>query len=329
MLEIDDDEFVPDRYELNIHVKGLVSPHILSYFGLANIIIGLVTNTISFLIFRFDKTLKKISTFMYLSFIVVLDTLALLVWNLNNFTGPNFNLQIEYTSLFACRFFVFLQYFSLQSSAILLSITTIDRYVTIVAMPGTLLYKLPFSTNRSAFTWSILILAFFVLFNSHILMFNGYYDDLPVGVNETSHFINGQWMVVNLSTTTSDQVYPQQQPRVRDLDCYTYSPNGIPYIGWFFKFWNRVNLVVSSFVPFAIMLVFNILLIQKIYFYNAYPYRRRTRQSRRQTRISIRSYATSLSILAISFLFIILTAPNCVLWGFFYESLIQTSYGPV
>lgn len=302
-----DDDYLPDRYEIKFFIHG--TSKWLSYVSLANILIGLVSNTAAFLIFRLNKNLKHISSFVYLSFIVVLDTLALFVWNLNNFTGPNFNIQVEYLSLLACRVLVYVQYFSLQSSAALLSVATFDRYVTVISVPGSIYHKLPFSTAKSAFRWSLGIIVFFLVFNLHILVFNGYYDEQVMSVNRTmQQLINDTYVNVSkLYTHESD-----------DFHCYSYSADI-----FLIEFWNRVHLIVYSFVPFSIMLVFNLLLIKQMCFYRRFNHRRHSILST----MSFRNNGTSISMIVITFLFILLTAPNYILWGFFYEQLKDSEEG--
>ena len=86
-------------------------------------------NTASFLIFRFDPSMKKISSLVILSFVVVLDNFAVSCWNLNHFLLPNFNKSVTNMSIVTCRLLVFMQYSSLQCSGLLLSLVLIDRYI--------------------------------------------------------------------------------------------------------------------------------------------------------------------------------------------------------
>ena len=94
---------------------------------------------------------------------------------------------------------LFIQYSSLQISAWLLCLLTIDRYVTIMASPGSIYKKLPFSTPKTAFYWSIGIISFFVILNGHELFLNGFYSP-PQLVKETiSEIINGSAKNITIS----------------------------------------------------------------------------------------------------------------------------------
>ena len=79
---------------------------------------------------------------------------------------------------------LFIQYTSLQSSGWLLSLLCIDRFITVMRRPGSIFKRLPFSTNKTAIIWSTGIILVLFILNSHILMFNGFYDP-PVLINKT------------------------------------------------------------------------------------------------------------------------------------------------
>ena len=99
----------------------------MSFLFILNIVLALIGNTSCFIIFRTNKSLKKMSSMVYLSFVAITDTLTLFVWNLNKFTDPNFGFQLTFLHIGLCRFLPFLQHFSLLASASLLSMLTIDR----------------------------------------------------------------------------------------------------------------------------------------------------------------------------------------------------------
>ena len=139
-----------------------------SYFGIIIIGLGLVFNTLTFLIFRLDKELKKMPSIVILSFVCVTDTLSLFTWNLNHFL-IKYNIQIEGVSILSCKIFSFMQYTSLEISGLLLSLCTIDRYFTIASKPGSLFSKLPFGTFRTSLIWSISVISFICLLNSYLL----------------------------------------------------------------------------------------------------------------------------------------------------------------
>ena len=110
---------------------------------------------------------------------------------MDHFYSYYFNTYYEYTNLALCRIMLFIQYTSLQISAWLLCLLTIDRFVTVMGKPGSIYKKLPFSTPKTAFYWSIGIITIFVILNCHEPFLNGFYSPSQL-VNETiSEKING------------------------------------------------------------------------------------------------------------------------------------------
>lgn len=105
---------------------------ILSYVSLVIIVIGFVGNFISFAIFRFHPHFKTMASMVYLSCIAITDSLSLLVWNLDHYLLPNHGIKLEKINETSCRITLFNQFVSLQASALLLSMVTIDRYFIFV-----------------------------------------------------------------------------------------------------------------------------------------------------------------------------------------------------
>ena len=145
----------------------------IAHFNLIPICLGLVGNTICFLIFRFHSSFNRMPSMVFLSFVAVTDTIALFEWNLNHFTVLVYGVDISMSSLAFCRIYTFTQYVVIESSALILSMMCIDRYVTVVSMPGSFMSKLPFRTNRTAFIWSLGIVIFTILLNFHQILFLG------------------------------------------------------------------------------------------------------------------------------------------------------------
>lgn len=140
-----------------------------SNLSIVIIVIGVIFNTLTFLIFRLDKELKKMPSMVILSFVCISDTSSLFIWNLNGFLA-NFNLRIEYFNISTCKFFTFMQYSSLEISGLLLSLCSVDRYFTIVTKPGSFISKLPFGSYKSSFIWSVSIILFVCSLNSYLLL---------------------------------------------------------------------------------------------------------------------------------------------------------------
>lgn len=150
-----------------------ISKYLVAYLSIVIIVFGTVGNMFSFLIFRFHSSFRKFPSMVLLSSVAITDTLALYSWNLNHYSNLLWGIDILFTTLAGCRFFNFLQYTSMQISALTLSIVCIDRYVTVMAMPGSFLRKLPFRTFKTSFSWSIGIVVFCVLLNSHLFFTAG------------------------------------------------------------------------------------------------------------------------------------------------------------
>ena len=66
------------------------------------------------------KNLRKTPTFVFIAFVLPMDTLSLFFWNFNNFYTTFFNFLPVNNNLKTCKIVTFLQMFSLQSSAYLL-----------------------------------------------------------------------------------------------------------------------------------------------------------------------------------------------------------------
>jgi hypothetical protein len=271
---------------------------IISYFSLVIIGIGVVGNLNAFIVLRASRRLNKMSSMTYLSFVVVADTLSLFVWNLNHFIRPIIGTGYEMLEPIKCRIFTFIQYFGLQSSGLLLSMLCVDRYFSIAAMPGSFLSRLPFNTPRSALIWSTLIMSALFVINSHILIFNGYF-----WVNETSVYDASLNATISLTTV--------------QFECYRYS-------SWFTlsPFWDEVNTYLYSFVPFLIMCTFNVLLIVR-------TVRNRQTASNESARQASQRRRMTITLLIITFAFIIMTIPSTIAFGYLYEILQATGWGRI
>lgn len=120
----------------------------VSYIPLVILALGLTFNTITFFIFRYDKSLNYLSLSVYLSFMSITDTLSLLTFNLNHFLVPNFDIAVDYLNWITCRIFSFLQFFSWHASGFLLCIISIDRYFIVTSIPGSFFQEIIFSVPK-------------------------------------------------------------------------------------------------------------------------------------------------------------------------------------
>lgn len=259
---------------------------VMSYIPLAIIFMGLIGNCFSFIIFRFDKNMKKISFGVYLSVMSITDTLSLFVFNLDNYLMPNFGLGVEHFGIVSCKIFSFMQFFALQSSGYLLCFTTIDRYVSVVSKPGSIAYKLPFRTAKSAVVWSMIIIFFVSIINSHLLIFN-------------------ETMIKDVRGVLNRSFYSNVTKR-----CYFY-PNGFKVS----PLLDKLNLVLYSLLPSLIIITFNGLLLRKSL----------TLAKNKSKTISKRKkFNGIISLFVLSLSFIVMTAPTSIFHGFANETYLNS-----
>jgi hypothetical protein len=187
---------------------------------------------------------------------------------------------------------------------------TIDRFVAIRTIPGSFYSKLPFATTKSAYAWSIGIVVVIVVINSHLLILNGYYED-PVLKNRTVSIVgkNG-----NLLNTTEEYLY--QNP---NIVCYLYK-NGFTVS----PTWDTVEMFLYSFIPATIMLIFNFLLI----YTTLLPKKEEAIFNQTNTDEFMQTLAKkrrlTISLIVITFAYIILTLPSTIGWSFLVDWMYET-----
>ena len=249
---------------------------IFSYIPLFIIANALVFNTIAFLIFTYDKNLRKLSSMKYLAVISILDTISLFEWNLNQFLKPNFNIEIEQINVVTCRVALYVQFCSIQISSLLRCLICVDRYFHITSISNK--YCLPFGTPRSAKIWTICTAIFIGILNFHLLILAGSY--VPKDPEEA---------------------------RTYKFNCYRtkyfhLKPN-----------WNYSNFILNCTFPFAIMIIFNSLLI-----YKTVKIRQKVRlQSKFKQMADLNRRRLTLSLIFISFTYLIFHLPPSIFFSFF------------
>lgn len=212
---------------------------LLSYYPLLIIGVGVVGNTISFIIFRFHSAFKSSSTMVYLSFVAITDTLSLFGWELDHYLNFNHYISIFTENKVLCKVSWFNQYASLQCSALLLSIMTVDRYAIVASFPGSTLSKFPFRTLKSAVIWSTSIVILIFIINLHLLIFS---CTLLPAVTPN---------LTNLSRI--DQIFFMQK-----------------YVNQYetgfrvYNTWEQVHSVIYVLVPLIIMTIANILIFKSL-----------------------------------------------------------------
>jgi hypothetical protein len=198
-----------------------------------------------------------------------------------------------------CKFFQFIQYFSLETSGILLSFACIDRYFTVINKPGSLISKLPFGTIKSSIIWCIL-LSFFIFSLNSLLFIDRikYYDNKTFLIDNFTLIINLESGYDMETLITGFKLFPT---------------------------WDKIHIILYPTVPVCIMFVFNILLIRKtLALYKNRNTNFKSIRNQQHCHISKKRNLTW-SLLYITFLFIIMTMPSSVCYGFFNDYFNSTT----
>ena len=263
---------------------------IYSYLPLLIIATGLSGNTASFIIFRVDKELKYMPTMIFLSFVCITDTMSLFNYNLNHFLNPNFKILIQDVNIHVCKIFDFIQYFSLQSSSLLLAVVTIDRYFSVISVPGSFVSKLPFGTVKSSVIWSTIILLFTGSLNFYILI-----------LDRRSAYKNQSVILNNQTYTTKVFIY----------NCAKLFNGFNIYHNWI------AHIILYPTLPVFIMVIFNSLLIRKTYLI----YKKRPVNIDKKRQKSINSMINiTISLLFITFLFGLSCLPPTIFYNYMYST---------
>jgi hypothetical protein len=254
--------------------------------SIAIIVLAILLNTTTLLIFRLNKTMRSMPSLVYLSFVLVSDTLSLFCWNLNAYLTPFHSARMENFNVATCRVFLFLQYFSLEASALLLTMLVIDRFfATLSKLMPAKFHWLPFNTINYALGWSLLIVCAVLVLNVHILILAG-------------GSVNSEGAVNCYSSVNGSNVY-----------------NGV---------WDKVHMVVFSFIPCLAILVFNALLVRLLVkHHRVNKFMKRDDDflfSRSEKHLTV-------TIIVLTFVFLVMTMPAGVMFGLFEAVLFGSPGG--
>jgi hypothetical protein len=242
---------------------------ILAYYPLFIITAGTVLNFLTFIILcrpSFKDT-KKQPTILYMRTIAIFDILMLYDWNLDHYLSSVHGFTLEEYSIPSCKFFLFLGYFTAQTTAWLRVFVCLDRYLSLSR-----LYKTWFSHSKNVIIVITCIISLLALFNLHLMIFGCFYT--PDGVIDTDSKLY--------------QIFP---------------------------LWDYIDLVVYNCIPFIFMVILNSGTI-----YHLTRLQRTT--TVRNSRIQHRSI--SITLVITTFLFLFMTVPANVAFGFF-----QTTASPM
>lgn len=279
--------------------KCLVCDIVSKIYGIYSIILILVStigNLYSSIIsFRLANKNKEI--FRILAFMFILEALTLYTWTLDIFLAifspeesinniDNVNI-IESLTIPTCKIFTFNQYFTLEAISWLLVFLLVHQNIQLY-FP-----RLKYNVKLVC----LLILAFFILFNSHILIFAGKIDNTNVTL-----FWNATFQTSEL------------KPKV---NCF----HGVTFDFYqFWPLWDKIHLCVYSFIPFLLMVICNIITIKKIQMPESVP----TTEARTEKhRKFIKKKKLSIILLILSFCFILCSLPQIILYGYFFDLLLK------
>ena len=100
---------------------------IFAIYSLFLIIFGTIANLFSIFV-CLSQSLVKTPTFIFLTFMLISDTISLYFWNLNHFVYVYFGYVFESFGIEMCKFFFIAQLITLQNSAWLLVRTYYNNF---------------------------------------------------------------------------------------------------------------------------------------------------------------------------------------------------------
>ncbi|CAF1181733.1 unnamed protein product [Adineta steineri] len=214
----------PQPYEIAEYIISGIAP-----IGL--IVIGTVGNLLSVLILL-KKDNRQTSTNVYLIFLCIMDTLSLYQWNLGNavyeFTGGTQNISNQ--SLFLCKWEQFLSFYTLHTSAMFITLVSLDRACLLWSRS----YKQKIAQPHIALIFCILVL--FILFA-----------------------LNGFLFALGFEYTTYDN---NTQTQISVIACYYSLNTGLN--NFFSIQYPWIHLVIMYIVPFILMFICTIMTMKKL-----------------------------------------------------------------
>jgi hypothetical protein len=280
---------------------------ILGVYALLILVIGTLFNSFSIYLCRRPR-LRKNSIFQLLSYLFFFKIMALYTWNLNHFLRMLISIQldarpalayvnsinelniVESLNIFTCKFFTFIQYFSLQTMSWFLSYISIDQVVKI--------YLPAFKCQHQTRACLLLIFILFLI-NFHIILFVGIY--LPISSSSSSsNSTNTTWSYRNATLR---------------FECYATEFYN------FYPTWDQVHAFIYCFVPFVIMMISNLLLSRRIL-------ASARRFSTTLSKVNLKKKrAISLFVIFHSLLFIACSMPQKLFYGYMYDALSASPLG--
>lgn len=243
-----------------------IEPYLVAYYALFLIIVGTSLNILTFIVLCRGKfrNADDRPAIHYMRAIAIVDIMMLYGWNLDHYLANIYGFYIGMLSIGACKFIIFLNYFSPQVAAWLRVFICLDRYLSLSR-----LHRTWFGRSKSALIIIAAIMVFFFFFNGHIFILACFYD--------ASGRITG------------------------NTDTYKIFP-----------LWDWVNLGLYNGIPFFCMSALNSGVIYHLI---------RLKRTSTVQNSGIRHRSISITLVITTVLFMILTIPPTICYGFFYSAM--------
>lgn len=160
------------------------------------IIVGTTLNSLTLFIFCRPpfRDLRKQSAIHYMRVIAVFDILMLYGWNLEHYLSSVYRFTLETYSIGSCKFFLFLGYFTTQTTAWIRVVLCLERFLSLRFQ-----HRTCFSKEKTIKSIIILIISLFCLVNLHLIIFGCHYTTSGlIDVNSSLYMIFPMWDYLNL-----------------------------------------------------------------------------------------------------------------------------------
>ena len=287
----------PPPYETVEFIVSGIIPTIL-------IVLGTFGNLLCVVILL-KKKHREISTNIYLIFLCIMDTLSLYQWNFSYvvyaFSGGK--QKITDQSLFLCKCVEFLAFYTLHTSAMFLTLASLDR----ACLLWSGWYKRRVARAHVALAFCVIVLL--VLFG-----LNGFLFGLGIDYTFYDNSAAAQTTIVICYYSLNDQLnqffagpYSWVSIKLTLLNQYSF----VLYV--------QIHLVVMYFIPFSVMFVCTMMTVKKLVVRQVLNNQQLLDSARRNRRISI-------MLLLMCLTYIILTLPNRLCFSVFADQIIGHDY---
>jgi hypothetical protein len=291
------------------------------------LVIGTFGNLISFYLLT-RKKLRPMSTMRYLAILCFIDTICLYGWYLSSIyrqlSGDGIK-RIENINSFACKFFTYLSFTSLQLSSVMLCCLTIDRLLVIVSSR----WRSKYSTPKFANIILLIAAAIICLLNLiiPIRLGNGPYVDYNYLKNRNINMYEYTTSTTPMPDITKPNVIPIVNNKALNRFNYTtpvHHPQVIICYNEFdlvLRAWNKLHLCLYSLVPFPILCILNLVVIRMI------RVAAQTKDAHKRLKQGQQFVIRLLLFLTLSFLFS--TLPSTIVYAFWRNQVLSLKYGRV